>query len=100
MRRSIRTILAAVLLCMTTVCVEGQDQVGLQKALASQFILTKTTADKADIVTPGAVLALQKDGLLMWSIDTAVPPTNTYKNGKFSFGFGDKFAACFALSHT
>lgn len=98
MRKMVYSMLSAVLISLAP-CVHGQDQASLQKALASQFILTKTTADKTDIVTPGAILALQKDGLLMWSIDTVVPPTNTYKNGKFSFGFGDKFAACFALSH-
>src|ERR1017187_5862034 len=50
--------------------------------------MTKVTADKSDIVTPGSVLVRQKDGLLMYSIDTKVQPTSTYKNGKISMGFG------------
>jgi hypothetical protein len=78
----------------------GQDQKAeVQKKLDSQFTLTKTTADRTDILTAGAILVLQKDGLLMYSVDTKAPPTSTYKNGKLSFGFGDKFATCFALSH-
>jgi hypothetical protein len=39
-------------------------------------------------VTAGSVLVLHKDGLLMFSIDTKVPPTSTYNDGKLSMGFG------------
>ena len=60
----------------------------LWERLNSELKMTKVTADKSDIVTPGSVLVLQKDGLLMYSIDTKVQPTSTYKNGKISMGFG------------
>ncbi len=70
----------------------GDQKALLQQTLNSQFRLTKTTADKNDIVTPGAVLVLQKDGLLMCSLDTPVPPTSNYKNGKISMGFGSDLA--------
>jgi len=70
----------------------GDQKALLQERLNSQFKLTKTTADKNDIVTPGAVLVLQKDGLLMCSLDTPVPPTSNYKNGKISMGFGSDLA--------
>jgi hypothetical protein len=70
----------------------GDQKAILQDRLNSQFKLTRTTADRNDIVTAGSVLVLQKDGLLMCSIDTNVPPTNTYKNGKVSMGFGSDLA--------
>ncbi len=70
----------------------------LNAALTSHFALTKLTADGSDIVTAGSVLVLHKDGLLMFSIDTKVPPTNTYKAGKISIGFGSGFATDLELA--
>lgn len=58
----------------------------LQQQLVAQYALTKTTDDKTDIVTAGAILILQKDGLLMYSTTSAAPPQNTYKDGKLSQG--------------
>jgi len=46
------------------------------------------TADNTDIVKPGSILVLHKDGLLMYGIDSKVAPTNTYKDGKLGIGFG------------
>lgn len=67
----------------------GQDaKAEIQKKLNATFVLTKTTADSTDIVTPGSVLDLHKDGLIMYSIDDKVAPTFTYKDGKLSMGFG------------
>lgn len=60
--------------------------------LNARFKPTKLTADSSDIVTPGTILVLQKDGLLMYSIDTKVPPTSTYKDGKVGMGFGTTMA--------
>src|ERR1700756_471896 len=59
---------------------------GLQKALESKYAITKTTADKTDIVTAGSVLILEKDRLLMYATTTGAPPQNTYNNGKLSAG--------------
>jgi hypothetical protein len=70
----------------------GHQKALLQEKLNSQFKLTKTTADRNDIVAAGSVLVLHKDGLLMCSIDTKAPPTSTYKNGKVSMGFGGTLA--------
>lgn len=70
----------------------GDQKALLQEKLNSQFKLTKLTADNTDIVTAGSVLVLHKDGLLMCSLDTRVPPTSTYKNGKVSLGFGADLA--------
>jgi hypothetical protein len=46
--------------------------------------VTRITADRADIVTPGSVVTLRKDGLLMHAVSSPIPPSNTYKNGKIS----------------
>src|ERR1700755_377668 len=64
----------------------------LQKKLNSEFALTKTTADRSDIVTAGAVLVLHKDGLVMYSTTAAAAPMNTYKDGKLKQNdFKDKW---------
>jgi hypothetical protein len=56
-------------------------------------VLTKFTADHTDILKAGAVMVLQKEPLLMFSIDDPLPPTNVYKNGKLSLGFGTSLEA-------
>jgi len=79
-------VLVFVLACRFP-CSAGQAPApGLQQQLVAQYALTKTTDDKTDIVTAGAVLILQKDGLLMYSTTSAAPPQNTYQNGKLSQG--------------
>jgi hypothetical protein len=65
----------------------------LQQKLESQYTLTKSTADRSDIVTAGSVLVLQKDNLLMDTTTSTVPMLNTYKNGKITHGVGD-FLSC------
>jgi hypothetical protein len=59
---------------------------GLQQQLESKYTITKTTDDKTDIVTAGAVLILEKDKLLMYATTTGAPPQNTYKDGRLSSG--------------
>jgi hypothetical protein len=56
--------------------------------IESLYPPTKVTADKSDIVTPGAVLVLKKDGLNMalTSFRTMMA-SDTYKDGKISNGF-------------
>jgi hypothetical protein len=57
----------------------------IEKALTSQYTLTKATDDKSDIVTAGAVLVLQKDKLIMVTSDAQVNHClNTYKDGKLN----------------
>lgn len=58
----------------------------LQKSVEAKYALTKPTDDKTDIVTAGSILILQKDKLIMYPTSTAVPPQNTYKDGKLSAG--------------
>jgi hypothetical protein len=90
---------AFLILAGTLPKLHGQDpKADIQKKLASEFVLTKVTADRTDIVAAGSTLTLHKDGLLMWSVDTKFPPTSTYKDGKLSRGFLEKQADCLALS--
>src|SRR5450631_91411 len=55
----------------------GDSQQELQQKLASEFVLTKISADKNNIITAGSVLVLHKDGLLMYSITTPISPLNS-----------------------
>ncbi|HEY4709015.1 MAG TPA: hypothetical protein VIH46_02495 [Candidatus Acidoferrales bacterium] len=77
----------------------GQDsRAEIQKRLAAEFKRTKLTADRSDIATAGSVLDLHKDGLVMCSTEAIASPTNTYKNGALSFGFGANMAWGMALA--
>ena len=76
----------------------------LLKKLNEQFVPTVFNQDETDIVTPGTVVALKKNGEISGYIqDPAKPmwgmvvyrlplkfcPISTYKNGALSMGFGD-----------
>jgi hypothetical protein len=79
--------------------VYGQDaKAEMQKKLSSEFKKTTLTADRSDVATAGTVLVLHKDNLLMCSMDARTPPTNTYKNGAISMGFGANMSWTVALS--
>jgi hypothetical protein len=60
----------------------------IQAKLSTQIKVTKTAADRSDIVTAGDVVQLHKPGLLMYSVASPLPPSNTYKNGKIGQGMG------------
>lgn len=87
--RRFRTFgLAAVVLASSlTVVAQGGDPGLIQQRLLTQIKLTTVTADRSDIVTPGSVVQLRRDGLLMYSSDSPIVPSNNYKNGKVSQGF-------------
>ena len=77
----------------------AQDQKSeILRRLNSEFTRTKMTTDRSDIVTAGSVLVLHKDGLLMCGVQAIAPPTNTYKNGAISLGFGANMAWGMALA--
>jgi hypothetical protein len=59
----------------------------IQQKLISQVKLTRTTADRSEIVTSGSVVELQMDGLVMYGVESPLPPSNTYKNRKISQGW-------------
>ncbi len=58
----------------------------IQQKLESDFAVSKAAADNSDIVTPGAVLVLKKDGLLMSATTSGSAAANTYKDGKITQG--------------
>ena len=73
----------------------------IQQKLVSQIKVTKTMADRSDIVTAGDVVVLHKDGLMMCAVYGSYAFSNTYSNGVLaanyknrvkdavkSFGFG------------
>lgn len=61
---------------------KAQDRAAVEQKLTSQYALTKTTADKSDIVTAGAILVLKKDNLLMVDVTSTNVFQNTYKDGR------------------
>jgi hypothetical protein len=92
-------LLLIVVLASAAPSLYGQDQKAeIQKRLSSQFKRTKLNADRSDIATAGSILVLQKDGLLMCSMEARTPPTSTYKNGTISMGFGANMSWTVALS--
>ena len=77
------------LLLMATFSIGMKAQVGdpatlIQEKLVSQIKLTKTAADRSDIVTSGDVVLLHKDGLMMCSTASDYAFSNTYANGVLS----------------
>ncbi|MGO9229366.1 MAG: hypothetical protein ACLQKA_09185 [Bryobacteraceae bacterium] len=62
----------------------------IQEKLVSQIKLTKTTADRSDIVTAGDILVLQKDGLMMCSTDSSYAFSNSYNNGVLSANYKNR----------
>lgn len=97
MRRTICLTIAIVLAGLSPWAHAQDPKTEIQRKLDALFVLTKTTDDKTDIVKSGSVLDLHKDGLVMYSTETKVAPTSTYKDGKLSMGFAAIFAADFAL---
>jgi len=67
----------------------GDSKALLLKRLTGEFTPTKLTADRSDVVKPGSIVALQKDGLLVYTVTVPSAPISVYKNGKLSQGFGD-----------
>lgn len=97
MRRTICLTFAVLLVGLSPWAQAQDSKAEIQRKLDALFVLTKTTDDKTDIVKPGSVLVLHKDGLVMYSVETKVAPTSTYKDGKLSMGFAATFASDFAL---
>jgi type IV secretory pathway VirB2 component (pilin) len=54
----------------------------LKQQLSQAFAVTTFSADRQNIVTPGATLILQKNGFLMYSVTAPLPAANTYEHGK------------------
>jgi hypothetical protein len=83
------SIVAVTVAAVASVYGQSSDaKTSLQQALNSQYTLTKVSKDRNDILAAGSVLVLKKDGLMMYSTASPMPPSNTYKNGKISQGMG------------
>jgi hypothetical protein len=81
------------------------DPTAIQQKLVSQIKLTKSTADRTDIVTAGDILVLQKDGLTMCSSSSSYAFGNTYSNGAIVANYNNRakdaaksYAKAFGLS--
>jgi hypothetical protein len=64
----------------------AQDRAKIEQQLTAQFAITTPTADNTDIVTYGAVLVLQKKGLVIGDASSNVPVANSYKDGQIRAG--------------
>lgn len=81
---------AAVILSSGLQAQPGDPATLIQEKLISQIKLTKTTADRSDIVTAGDVVVLHKDGLMMCSSDSSYAFSNTYSNGVLSANYKNR----------
>lgn len=82
------------------VCLPASSQAGDaatldQEKLVSQIKLTKTTADRSDIVTAGDTVLLHKDGLMMCSVGSSYAYSNTYANGVLAANNNNRTKAFF-----
>jgi hypothetical protein len=68
----------------------GDPATMIQAKLVSQIKVTKTTADRSDIVTAGDVILLHKDGLMMCSAESAYAFSNTYSNGVIAANYKNR----------
>jgi hypothetical protein len=69
---------------------ESSPRAAIETKLAAEYPPTEVAADKKSIVTPGAVLVLEKDNLLMVDAGSANPSQNVYKDGKISRSLASK----------
>lgn len=87
--RRIRVFGLAAITTMACLTLTAQgDTAAIQQRLNAQFKLTRTTADRSDIVTAGDVVVIHKPGLLMYAVASPMAPSNTYKGGKITQGWG------------
>ena len=49
------------------------DPAAIQQKLSAQFKLTRITADRSDIVTPGDIVVIHKPGLMMYAVTSPLP---------------------------
>jgi hypothetical protein len=87
-RVSVVGLAAIVAMSSLTLVAQGGDTAALQQKLNAEFKLTTVTADRSDIVTAGDVVAIHKPGLIMYATASPMPPSNTYKNGRITQGWG------------
>jgi len=69
---------------------QGDPTTLIQEKLVTQYKLTKTTADRSDIVTAGDVVLLHKDGLMMCGASSSYAFSNTYSNGVLAANYKNR----------
>lgn len=101
---NVKLLALALILACGTPYIRGQDQkTEIEDRITAQYVLTKLTKTNNDIDQPGAILTLQKEGIVMFSISdcgssTPIPSTLTYKDGKLAMSFMDALGTGLALS--
>ena len=76
------------MLSLVSAAQTGDPIAAIQLRLNSQINVTRITADRSDIVTPGDVVVIHRPGLVMYAVASPMPPSNSYKNGKIGQGWG------------
>lgn len=76
------------MLSLVSAAQTGDPIAAIQQRLNSQINVTRITADRSDIVTPGDVVVIHRPGLVMYAVFSPMPPSNSYKNGKIGQGWG------------
>jgi hypothetical protein len=80
----------AAVLCTETTAQAGDPATLIQQKLVTQIKVTKSTADRSDIVTGGDVVLLHKDGLMMCASYSSYAFSNTYSNGVLSANYKNR----------
>ena len=91
--RKLSAFIVAAMATILSIGMEGQtgDPATLiQEKLIAQIKLTKTAADRSDIVTAGDVVLLHKDGLMMCGSSSPYAFSNTYSNGVLTANLGNR----------
>src|ERR1700761_5284035 len=72
---------AAAAMCSLMGQAQGDPATLAEEKLAGSIKMTKAAADHSDIVTPGDIVELHKDGLMMCSSASPFGYSNVYQNG-------------------
>jgi hypothetical protein len=78
---------------------QGDSIAAIQQKLEAQIKLTRTTADRSDIVKAGDIVELKKDNIRMNSVATTPAPENVYKDGRISQGWAAAWRQSMAKSN-
>ncbi len=89
--RALGLVVIAPILSLTLAAQAGDPLAAIQQKLNSQFKLTTTSKNLAEIVTAGDVVVLHKDGLKMSALAAPLEESSTYKDGKIGGGGGKRF---------
>lgn len=83
MRKYQSLLLAFSLMVFLSPLLHAQERnAAIRDAIAAKFPITKATDDRSDIVTAGAVVVLEQDGLLMYAANQTAHSSMNFKDGK------------------